>query len=46
MRTGLSEEGKIVGHFEATGMRPRFLQHLETQGVKLPADYFNPSKPL
>ena len=46
VRTGLNDEGKIVGHFEATGMRPRFLQHLETQGVKLPSDYFNPSKPL
>ncbi|MGE3246336.1 MAG: CpaF family protein [Beijerinckiaceae bacterium] len=46
VRTGLTDDGKIVGHYAATGMRPRFLQHLITQGVKFPGEYFDPSKPL
>ena len=41
-RTGLSEEGKILGHFEATGVRPRFLEELIAMGIELPGDYFEP----
>ena len=41
-RTGMTEEGKIIGHFEATGIRPRFLEHLRDVGVDIPSDYFEP----
>ncbi|MEM9332186.1 MAG: CpaF family protein [Pseudomonadota bacterium] len=41
-RTGLSEDGKILGHFEATGVRPRFLEELKSMGIELPGDYFEP----
>ncbi len=41
-RTGLTDEGKIVGHFEATGVRPRFLEELGSMGVELPGEYFEP----
>ncbi len=45
-RTGLSDDGKIQGHYMATGIRPRFLQDLVAMGVNLPGAYFDPSKPL
>lgn len=45
-RTALTEEGKIVGHFEATGIRPRFLEHLIAMGIELPGDYFEPGVKL
>ncbi len=46
VRSGLDADNKIIGHFEATGMRPRFLQELTSMGIKLPASHFDPSKPL
>jgi pilus assembly protein CpaF len=36
----------VQGHFQATGVRPRFLAHLATQGIKIPGNYFDPSQPL
>ena len=41
-RTDLTAEGKIVGHFEATGVRPRFLEELISMGIEIPGDYFEP----
>jgi len=45
-RTGLDEGGKILGHYAATGIRPRFLADLVAMGVTIPGAYFDPSKPL
>lgn len=45
-RTGLTEDGKILGHFEATGVRPRFLEELASMGVELPGEYFEPGVEL
>jgi pilus assembly protein CpaF len=45
-RTGTQDDGKVVGHFAATGVRPRFLQDLIAKGIQLPGAYFDPSKPL
>jgi pilus assembly protein CpaF len=45
-RTGIDENNKILGHYTATGIRPRFLQDLVAMGVTIPAAYFDPSKPL
>jgi Flp pilus assembly protein, ATPase CpaF len=46
VRTGTAPDGAVQGHFVATGVRPRFLAHLTTQGIKLPGSYFDPSQPL
>lgn len=45
-RTGLTSEGKIQGHFEATGVRPRFLEELIAMGIELPGEYFEPGVEL
>ena len=41
-RTGLGPKGEIEGHFEATGVRPRFLEDLTSMGISIPGDYFEP----
>jgi pilus assembly protein CpaF len=46
VRTGTAADGTVEGHFQATGVRPRFLAHLANQGVKLPGNFFDPSHPL
>jgi pilus assembly protein CpaF len=46
VRTATLEDGTIEGYFQATGVRPRFLNDLATRGIKIPASYFDPSKPL
>ncbi|HXD45724.1 MAG TPA: CpaF family protein [Pseudolabrys sp.] len=46
VRTGTKPDGTVEGHFAATGVRPRFLAHLHTQGIKIPGGYFDPSNPL
>jgi pilus assembly protein CpaF len=44
--TGRDEHGAVLGRFEASGIRPHFMQELEDRGIKLPADIFNPSAAL
>ena len=44
--TGRDEHGAVLGRFEATGIRPHFMQELEDRGIRLPADIFNPSAAL
>jgi pilus assembly protein CpaF len=46
VRTGTAPDGTVVGHFQATGVRPRFLGELISMGVKIPGTYFDPSQPL
>ena len=46
VRTSTSEDGSVEGHFQATGVRPRFLSELSARGLKVPSTYFDPSKPL
>src|SRR5688572_7048477 len=45
-QTGRSEEGAVIGLFEATGIRPKFCEHLETHGIHLPPDLFRPDRKL
>jgi pilus assembly protein CpaF len=45
-RTGMDAEGNVQGHFEATGIRPRFAQRMESWGIRLPAEMFNPHRRL
>ena len=46
VRTSTSEDGTVHGHFQATGVRPRFLSDLIARGIKIPGSYFDPSQPL
>jgi pilus assembly protein CpaF len=46
VRTGTAEDGTVEGHFQATGVRPRFLNELIARGIKIPSSYFDPGKPL
>src|SRR5688500_3273059 len=39
-RLGISQEGQVVGRFEATGVRPTFTARLAVAGVDLPAGLF------
>ena len=41
-QTGMSPEGQVIGKFEATGIRPRFLDQVMAHGVTLSADLFRP----
>ena len=40
--TGRDDDGTVQGHFEATGIRPKFLQDAEAHGIKLPPELFRP----
>src|SRR5271163_1150117 len=46
VRTGTAADGSVQGHFQATGVRPRFLTDLVAMGIKIPGTYFDPSQPL
>ncbi len=36
-RTGVDPAGKVMGHFRASGVRPRFAERLKQYGMELPA---------
>ena len=40
VQEGIDENGDARGHFEATGVRPNFMDRLESAGVRLPASAF------
>ena len=40
---GRSQDGEILGYFEATGIRPKFLQSAIEHGIQLPIELFRPS---
>jgi pilus assembly protein CpaF len=39
-RTGMDHEGKVIGRFRATGIRPRFSERLKAYGMQLPRIFF------
>ena len=39
-------KGNLIGHFEATGIRPQFLQDLKPYGIELPNALFEPGRRL
>jgi pilus assembly protein CpaF len=41
-QTGVDSEGVVKGRFEATGIRPRFLDQVMAHGIELSADLFRP----
>ena len=40
------KDGKMHGHFKATGIRPKFLADLKAYGIEIPSNYFEPSRIL
>ncbi|RMG32705.1 MAG: CpaF family protein [Planctomycetota bacterium] len=40
VQDGIDENGKAYGHFEATGVRPTFMDRLEAAGIRLPGNLF------
>ena len=44
--TGRADDGAVLGHFEATGIRPKFLDEAEAHGISLPAELFRPDVKL
>jgi len=45
-KTGLSPEGKVMGHFEATGIRPKFADQLRLAGVDVSPAVFREGQVL
>jgi pilus assembly protein CpaF len=41
-RQGVDSEGRVIGAFRPTGIRPRFAERLKAWGITLPADLFSP----
>ncbi len=41
VQTGVDESGKILGNFESTGIRPNFMEKMETNGIKIPKNLFS-----
>lgn len=41
---GRDENNMVIGHFEATGIRPKLLEELSAHGVSLNADLFRPDR--
>jgi pilus assembly protein CpaF len=39
-RTGVDKEGKVIGRFKPTGIRPRFAERLKACGLQLPRVFF------
>ncbi len=39
-KTGVSEEGKVMGHYEATGIRPKFADRLKVAGIDISSNLF------
>jgi pilus assembly protein CpaF len=39
---GVDDEGRYMGRLKGTGIRPTFSEELENQGIRLPADLFDP----
>ena len=42
-RTGVDEDGRVLGEFRATGIRPRFLSDISTIGLKVDMSIFDPT---
>ena len=40
VQDGIDADGRAYGHFEATGVRPAFMDRLEASGVRLPSNLF------
>ena len=42
-QTGVDAHGRVIGHFQATGVRPKFADKLLARGITLPDAMFDPA---
>ena len=42
-QTGIDKTGQVLGHFKATGIRPKFAQRMSTFGIEIKDEYFDPT---
>ncbi|HJS13091.1 CpaF family protein [Sphingopyxis sp.] len=42
--TGRDADNLVIGHFEATGIRPKFLETLSSHGIELSPELFRPDR--
>jgi pilus assembly protein CpaF len=40
-KMGITQDGKVIGRFRATGVRPKCCERLKASGIHLPADMFS-----
>jgi pilus assembly protein CpaF len=43
-QTGIEPDGTVLGHFHATGIRPKFVDRLRVHGISVPDELFDPQK--
>jgi pilus assembly protein CpaF len=43
-QTGIGRDGQVEGHFQATGVRPKFMGRLHAFGIDVPDTMFDPSR--
>ncbi len=41
VRRGVGPDGRVIGSFQPTGIRPKFLDRIQVAGIELPADLFD-----
>jgi pilus assembly protein CpaF len=39
-KMGMTQDGKVIGRFKATGVRPKVAERLKAAGIHLPSDMF------
>ena len=45
-RRGVDDDGRILGEYRATGIRPTFMEDLQSLGLSVRPEFFDPSKKL
>jgi pilus assembly protein CpaF len=45
-KLGLNQDGKVLGRFRASGIRPRFVEKMMAQGMSLPTQMFEEDVPI
>ncbi len=43
-QTGVAPDGTVLGHFRATGIRPKFVDRLRVRGINVPDELFDPTR--
>ena len=43
-QTGVGADGTVLGHFRATGIRPKFVDRLRVHGIAIPDELFDPTR--
>jgi pilus assembly protein CpaF len=45
-QTGVEADGTVKGYFQASGVRPRFMERLKARGLTLPEALFDPTRKM